>query len=163
MVNTAFTFQSGDLHRCHNQAGFHITTGHIAHAALEMHVCLSPDFLAFTIWLITRKWMLCWSLVHLKRKGNLTRGLKLLFLHWFCLSFQLKTNDTVTRTSWLEIGCPLTLITDEGYIQYVQYHVCSFCPPLLPWLCETISHTGDSKSWSCLLIGNWYKIVPWIP
>lgn len=107
MVNTAFTFESGDLQRYHNQAGFHITTGHIAHAVLEMHVPLSPDFLAFTIWLITRKWMLCWSLVHLKRKGNfkwIEIVIPSLVLSFFSIKNQWHCHkDFLVYRSWMSV------------------------------------------------------------
>ena len=50
IANTTVTFQSRDLQRYHKQAGFHISPSHhVAHAILQIHVCLSSEFFAFKI------------------------------------------------------------------------------------------------------------------
>ena len=50
IANTAVSFQSRDLQRCHKQAGFHISPSHhVAYAELQIHVRLPSEFLALTI------------------------------------------------------------------------------------------------------------------
>ena len=91
IANSAVTFQRHDLQRCHKQAGFHISPRHqVVHAEFKIHSLIFWILSLFVISLITQKWMLCWSVVRLKRKDNIiSSGSKSLFLYWFCLAFQL--------------------------------------------------------------------------
>ena len=96
IANTAVTFQSCDLESCHEQQGFHISPSHHgAHPELQIHVCFSSEFLAFTIidWSPKSEWFVDQFFVW-KRKP-ISSGSKSLFLYWFCLTFQLKANGRV--------------------------------------------------------------------
>ena len=93
IANTAFTYQSRDLQRFHKQVGFHNSPGHqIMHAKLRKKRSLIFWFLSlYNNWLITQKWMLCWSVVHLKRKGHFKRieiVISLLVLSYFSIKNQ---------------------------------------------------------------------------
>ena len=64
-------FHSRELQRCHKQACCYISPGHhVSDTELQILVCFSSNFLAirYCALMITQKWMLCWSVVHLKRR-----------------------------------------------------------------------------------------------
>ena len=82
-------FQSRELQRRHKQAGCYISPGHhVADTELQILVRFSSNFVAI--------FMLCSLVVHLKRKGNYFKWIKMvIFSLVLSLTFQLKANDCV--------------------------------------------------------------------
>ena len=123
MVNTAFTFSV----RWSSKVSYSIRLPH--HHRLPRCACHTRNTCSLISWFLSLYDLTDHLKVNallipcsFKEEGYLiSSGLKLLFLHWFCLPFQLKTNDSVTRTSQWAIGCLLTLITDKGYTVRIMF------------------------------------------